>query len=98
MRPLFLSNFAVARYFERGGCAIFFCISLEIKVLCQLNGLLKATMFVPKWKKKSSLYCLFSYPPWCKSGGDTFPLLGRPVCARQRCLDTSWKLIPEYYT
>ena len=52
MRPLFLSNFAVARFFERGDCAMFFCISLEIKVLCQLNGLLKATMFVPKWKKK----------------------------------------------
>ena len=64
MRPLFLSNFAVARYFERGDCAIFFCISLEIKVLCQVNGLLKATIFVPKWKNKSSLYCLFSYPPW----------------------------------
>ena len=101
MRPLFLSNFAVARFFERGDCAMFFCISLEIKVLCQLNGLLKATMFVPKWEKQSSLYCLFSYPPWCKSGGDTFPLLGRPVCAL--CTSTlpchtSWTFMPEYYT
>ena len=59
MRPLFLSNFAVARFFERGDCAMFFCISLEIKVLCQLNGLLKATMFVPKWEKKNRHFIVF---------------------------------------
>ena len=87
-RLLFLSNFAIARYFEHGDCAIFFCISLEIKILCQLNGFLKATFSCRNEKKQLSFYCFCSYSPCCKSRENTFPLMARPVCGRQSCLAT----------
>ena len=90
-RLLFLSNFAIARYFEHGDCAIFFCISLEIKVLCQVNGLLKATIFVPKWRQKNRHFIVFSVTRLGEKAEKIHSLYwaGQSVhCARQRCLVT----------